>query len=62
MLFIKKWICKRKGHNFQHTHKESDGWGNEWSWKVCDRCDYSTFDVIPYDGKYGALHLVGKQK
>lgn len=46
MMFFKKWICKRKGHEFEkkHIEHEHDGWGNEWHWKKCKRCGYSTFD------------------
>ena len=42
-----KWICKRKGHNYKHHHREADGWGNEWHWKQCERCEESTFDIVP---------------
>jgi hypothetical protein len=45
MKFFKKLICKRKGHNFRKGHIESDGWGNEWHWRVCKRCSYSTYDT-----------------
>jgi predicted nucleic-acid-binding Zn-ribbon protein len=44
-MFIKKWICVRKVHDFEFTHIEPDGWGNEWHWKKCKKCGYSTFDV-----------------
>jgi hypothetical protein len=44
---FKKWICKRKGHDFKSTHKEADGWGNVWHWKKCQRCKGYTFDSKP---------------
>jgi hypothetical protein len=60
-MFFKKWLCKRKGHDFEYTHVEPDGWGNHWYWKKCNRCNFSTFDITDKKVKHGTLRLVGKQ-
>ena len=39
--------CKKHGHKFKDLPKESDGWGNVWHWKQCERCNFSTYDIKP---------------
>jgi len=46
--FFYKLKCKKNGHRFEYSHKESSGFGNIWHWKKCTICDYSTFDNYSY--------------
>jgi len=42
MGFSEKIICKLKGHMYEKTKQEPDGWGYIATWFTCDRCGHET--------------------
>lgn len=45
MSFIKRWICKFKGHDFRHTGAEQINSAQYVHWLECERCGLRTHET-----------------